>query len=152
MSDPVTFDSVSPRLGLPLLFAGQAQKEAFVNEALCLLDGLTHCAVVSQTDTPPSNPIDGQTWLIGSAATGDWSGRAGQIALRQGGQWLYAQPRDGMRILNSATGQDLRRSGGAWKAPSAPIAITGGTVVDTEARNALASLVAALRESGVFPE
>lgn len=33
MTEPVVFTSASPRFAIPLLFAGQAQKEVFVNEA-----------------------------------------------------------------------------------------------------------------------
>lgn len=151
MSDPITFDSTSPRLGLPLLFAGQAQKEVFVNEAFSLLDGLLHCAVQNQLAAAPTTPADGQAWLVASSPSGEWAGRAGQIALRQGVQWLYVLPQDGMHLLNVATGQTLRRAGGIWRAPAAPSSPSGGAVIDSEARVAISSMIAALREAGIFP-
>ena len=150
MSDPITFDSTSPRFALPLLFAGQAQKEAFVNEAPARLDGLLHCAIEGTSATPPSSPVDGTAWLIGDSATGAWSGQSGRLALRQSGQWLFIVPSDGMRLLNKATGQDWRRVGSAWSAPALPAAPSGGTTVDAEARSALAALMTALRQAGVF--
>jgi len=131
--------------------SGQAQKEVYVNEAFSLLDGVTHCAVEAESNSPAASPADGQAWLIGSSPTGDWSGKAGHLALRQAGQWLYVAPRDGMRVLNRATGQDVRRVAGTWRAVAAPAAASGGTVVDVEARSALATLIARLRDAGIFP-
>jgi hypothetical protein len=151
MSDPITFESASPRLGLPLLFAGQAQKEAFVNEALSIIDGLAHGAVEGELASPPSTLADGQAWLIGSSASGAWTGHSGQIALRQSGQWIFVEPQDGMRLLNRSTGQDMRRAGNVWRAPSVPGAPSGGTVVDAEARATLTALLVALRQAGIFP-
>ncbi len=150
MSDPISFESASPRFALPLLFAGQAQKEAFVNEALSLVDGLLHCAVEGEAAGSPSSPIDGTAWLITASAGGVWAGREGQLALRQAGQWLFVEPREGMRIMNKATGQDLRVAGGSWAGATAPAPATGGSVVDAEARAMLAGLIAALRQTGVF--
>lgn len=75
MSDPFLFDSTTPRFGLPLLFAGQAQKEAFVNEAHALADALIHCAVEGEATAPPGAPVDGTSWLVGSPATGDCHSR-----------------------------------------------------------------------------
>lgn len=150
MTDPISFDSVSPRFALPMLFAGQAQKEMFVNEALSLIDGLLNCAVEGEAATPPASPVDGTAWLIGIGASGDWTGHSGQLALRQGGQWLIVTPRDGMRVLNKVTGQDLRRIGGNWLGANAPAAASGGTVIDGEARTMLTALVAALQQAGVF--
>jgi hypothetical protein len=151
MTDPVSFDSTSARFTLPLLFVGQAQKEAYVNEALSRLDGLLFCAIESEAATPPVSPADGQAWLVGASPGGDWAGRAGQIAIRQSGQWLYAAAVDGMRLLNRSTGQDIRRAGATWRAPSVPAAPSGGAVVDAEARTAVSAIVAALRQAGVFP-
>ena len=47
----------TPRWGLPLLFAGQAQKEIFHNEALMLVDALLHGRVESaDLGAPPTDP------------------------------------------------------------------------------------------------
>ncbi len=150
MSDPIIFDTTSPRFALPLLFAGQAQKEVFVNEALARLDGLVHCAIEGTASVPPAAPLEGDCWLIGDGPSGDWSGQAGRLALRQSGQWLFVAAADGTQLLNKATGQIWRRVSSSWNAPSPPTAPSGGTTVDNEARTALAELIAALRQAGVF--
>ncbi len=152
MTDLISFESASPRFALPLLFAGQAQKEVFVNEALSMIDGLLHCAVEEIVAAPPSAPNEGDAWLIADGASGDWADRGGQIALRQTSQWLFATPRDGMRVLNKSTGQDLRRTGGTWVAATAPAPAAGGALVDSEARAMLAALVASLRQAGIFAQ
>ncbi len=150
MPEPV-FESRTPRFDLPLLFAGQAQKEAFVNEVAARIDALLHGAVESESAAPPATPVDGQAWLIAGGASGEWSGKAGQIAARQAGNWLYALPRDGMQILNKATGQQIRYKGG-WQAPARPTAPSGGTVIDNEARAAIAALIACLTAGGIIAQ
>lgn len=150
MPDPITFDSISPRYALPLLFAGQSQKEAFVNEAHALTDALIHCAIDGTAAAPPGSPVEGTNWLVGTSPTGAWTGQAGKIACRQAGNWLFVTPRDGMRLLDKSNGQERRYSAG-WLAPSVPAAPSGGATVDAEARTAIAGLIAALRTAGVFP-
>ena len=150
MSDPITFDTTSPRFGLPLLFVGQSQKEAFVNEALSLTDALLHCAIEGVSSTPPTTPVDGTNWLVGASATGAWAGHDGKIACRQAGNWLYVTASDGMRVLDRSTGQEhFYRSG--WQVPSVPTAPSGGTTIDSQARTAITALITALRQAGVFP-
>lgn len=151
MTDPIALDAASARFALPLLFAGQAQKEVFVNQALATLDGLVHCAIEGEQAAPPSAPVDGTAWLVAAGAGGDWAGHAGDIAMRQLGQWLYAPVRDGMRVLDRARGQVLHRQAGAWRAPTRPALPSGGTTVDAEARATLAALIAALQQWGMFP-
>lgn len=151
MTDPLTFDSSSARFGLPYLFAGQAQKEAFVNEAHALADALLHCAVEGEADAPPADPAEGECWLVGAAPTGAWAGQAGTLACRQQGVWLFVMPRDGMRLLDGASGQERRYRGG-WIAPLPPAPPSGGTTIDSEARTAVAALISCLREAGIFPE
>jgi len=148
MPDPL-FDSRTARFDLPLLFAGQTQKEGFVNESLARLDALIHLAVEDEQATPPASPVDGQAWLVASGASGDWLGQAGKIAARQAGNWLFASPRDGFKLLNRATGQELRYAG-TWKAAARPAAPSGGSVVDTEARSAIAAILAALTTAGLI--
>ena len=151
MPDPIVFDSISPRFSLPLLFAGQSQKEAFVNEAHARADALLHCAIEGEAATPPTTPVEGTNWLVAASPTGAWAGQAGKLACRQAGNWLFVAPRDGMVLLNRTNGQQ-RRYFASWLPPSVPSAPTGGTTIDTEARAAIAALVAALRTAGVFPQ
>lgn len=150
MSQQLTFDVTTPRFGLPLLFAGQAQKEFFVNEAFALSDAMLHCAIEAEATAPPSAPSDGENWLVGASAAGDWLGHDGSIACRQSGNWLFVVPRDGMQILNRATGQVMLYSGG-WSMAVAPLSPTGGSVIDSEARAAIDALITALRVAGILP-
>lgn len=151
MSDPFLFDAVSPRYGLPLLFAGQAQKEAFVNEAHALADALLHCAIEGEAAFPPATPADGEAWLVGAGASGAWLGQEGKLACRQAGNWLFVAPRDGMRLLDRSTGQDRRFLGG-WQIAEEILEPTGGTLVDVEARAAISQLVVALKIAGIIPD
>lgn len=149
MTDPLAFVSVTPRYAIPLLFSGQAEKEFYVNEAHALTDALLHCAVEDMADTPPVAPAEGDCWLVGPTPTGAWAGEAGKIACRQLGNWLFVDPRDGLAVLNRATGQTMRFRTG-WIAPAAPMMPTTGTVIDSEARGAIAQLIIALTEAGIF--
>ena len=87
----------SPRLALPLLQPGQAQKEQDHNEALARLDLAVQPAVQAVAlDTPPATPGEGQCWIVGAAPSGDWSGRAGMLAGWSAGGWRYIAPVEGM--------------------------------------------------------
>lgn len=144
------FSETSPRFALPLLVAAQAQKEVFVNEAHALTDALLHCAIEGTANTPPTSPAEGTAWLVGTAPTGAWSGQAGNLACRQAGQWLFAVPRDGMRLLNRASGQEMRYFT-TWRVPVRPAAPTGGSVIDVQARTAIGAILAALELAGAIP-
>ena len=84
------------------------------------------------------------------AAGGAWAGNEGQIAAFAGGNWLFFAPRDGMRLLDRSSGRDLRYAGG-WVAPDRPNAPSGGGVVDSEARAAIAALTQCLVDAGIVP-
>jgi hypothetical protein len=150
MTDPIFFPGASPRFGLPMLFAGQAQKEVFVNEAHALTDALLHCAIEAQASTPPTAPVDGTNWLISPGADGEWSGHDGALACRQAGNWLFVSPVDGMRALDRSSGQSLIFIN-AWQIAGVPMEPIGGPVVDSEARTAILELIAALRMAAIFP-
>lgn len=150
MSDPISFNSASPRFGLPMLYAGQSQKEFYVNEAHALLDALMHGSIEGVANAPPATPVDGTSWLVDSAPSGAWADQAGMIASRQAGNWLFTAPRDGMRLLNRANGQDMRFAA-SWQAPARPSSPTGGTTVDSQARVAIIQLLDALTNAGIFP-
>ena len=144
------YDLRTARHDLPLLFAGQSQKESYVNELAARIDALLHLAIESEAATPPAAAADGQSWLVGAGPTGDWAGQGGKIAARAAGNWLFLQPTAGMILLNKATGQQVRYLN-SWQAPGKPAPPTGGTNIDTEARAAIAAVVAALVTAGIVP-
>jgi len=147
MSNAIIFDTESARFGLPLLFSGQTQKEVYVNEAHAIMDALLHCAIEGVASSAPAGPVDGMNWLIGDNAIGEWEGKSGSLACRQAGGWIYIAPRDGLQILNRATGQICRYFGG-WQFPARMNAPTGGGVIDAEARDAIGQLILALQALG----
>lgn len=149
MPDPFSYTSATPRLGLPLLFAGQAQKEFYVNEAHARLDALLHGAIEAEANDPPTAPTEGECWLVGTAPTGEWDGHAGELACREAGTWLFVTPRDGIRLLDRSTGQ-LKLYRGGWLAPAAPALPSGGATVDVEARTVIGQLISALVEAGIL--
>lgn len=150
MTDPLSFSSTSPRFALPLLFAGQSQKEVTVNEALLTADVLLHLAVEAVVTTPPAAPASGQCWLVGASATGAFAGKSGRIANWSDGGWRFVAPREGMRAYDIAASAYRHFAGGNWQIAAAPVAPAGGTVIDSEARAAIGNLIATLRAAGVL--
>lgn len=148
MSDPI-FDSRTLRHDLPYLFPGQAQKEGYVNEALARIDTLLHLSVEGVANSPPATPVESACWLVGQAPTGEWTGRADQIAALNHGNWMFFLPRDGMRVLNRASGQEIRFADG-WQVATRPDLPSGGLTVDVQARSAIAAIVDCLTAAGLL--
>lgn len=151
MPQPVITTSRSPRHDLPYLFAGQAQKEAFVNESLARLDALVQPIVIDERDAPPDDPAPGDCYIVGADPAGNWSGRAGMIASWAESQWLFAAPCDGMRVHDLAGScSALFVAGEGWRRVAGPAAPVGGGVQDSEARAAIVAVTLALRSLGIF--
>lgn len=150
MTDPLSFASATSRFALPLLHSGQAQKEVFVNEALALTDTLLHCTVEGEAIVPAENALEGQAWLIGTGASGEWADHDDEIAVRRGAAWAFIEPRDGMRLFDLSAGRELLFFG-FWRKASLPVEPLGGSSVDGEARAAINDLVAALQALGILP-
>ena len=151
MPDPISFASESARYQFPYLFSGQAQREVFVNEAFARLDALLHAAVEGTADSPPADPSEGECWLVGDSPTGAWADNPGALAAFEAGGWIFASPREGLRLLEKPTGQEIRYLDG-WQRPATPAAPAGGSTVDAEARAAIVELVEALIAAGVLAQ
>jgi hypothetical protein len=134
---------------MPLLFAGQAQKEFFVNQALTIIDTLFSRAVTGSLAAPPAAPADGQIFRVTVLAQGEWSGHADDLAVRVSNVWHFIRPHEGLQLFDIAAGQSLIYREG-WVAAAQPLAATGGAVIDVEARASLAALIASLSEIGVL--
>ncbi|WP_338467040.1 DUF2793 domain-containing protein [Novosphingobium sp. ZN18A2] len=149
MSDPLAFPEITPRYSLPMLFAGQAQKEVTVNEALSCMDTLLHAAIAGESATPPANPSPGETWLVASGGTGLWASHDGDLAAWTDGGWRFTAPKPGMRVFDITLGM-FRHYHQSWTETAAPAGPQGGDVVDSQARQAIADLVATLCNAGIF--
>ena len=102
-------------LQLPYILASQAQKHVSHNEALRLLDGLVQLSVRDRDLTaPPGSPADGDRYIVGSGATGDWAGWDLNVALWSDGVWQKLTPREGWRAWIEDEGVLLAWDGAAW--------------------------------------
>ena len=143
--------AMTPRFALPLLAVAQAQKEVTHNEALTLLDALVHAAVEDgPLAEPPTDPAEGQCWIVGAIPQGIWMGRANAIALWTANGWRFAAARRGMHITRLGDGSRLRFDGTTWTAPGSVDAAKGGSTIDVEARSAIATLILHLAAQGLL--
>ena len=141
----------TPRFALPLLGVAQAQKEVTHNEALTLLDALVHPVVeAGPLASPPAGPADGQCWIVGAASTGAWAGQENAIAIRTGGGWRFALPREGMLVTRLTDGVRLRFDGTIWAGPGTIAPPSGGSTIDSQARSALSTLILHLAAQGLL--
>lgn len=149
MTDPISYSTSTARLGLPLLFAGQAQKETTVNEALALLDICVAGSVHGVLNDPPTAPVVGQAWIVGASPTGPFANHQNAIAAWTEGGWRFVQPVIGMRCYDLQNGA-YRLFDGGWTLAIAPASPQGGAVVDVEARAAIAALIEMLTVAGTI--
>lgn len=160
----------TPRLMLPYIVPGQAQKEMFHNEALLRLDIAVAASVEGlPADSPPPAPVAGQAYLVGTSPTGAWAGQPTRIAGFDESGWRFVTPLEGWSVWIRSLELTATFVNGAWEtgwlkasrliigsdqvvgSRAAAIADpTGGTVVDAEARSSLASVLAALRTHGLI--
>jgi hypothetical protein len=85
-------------LALPYIMAAQAQKHVTHNEALRILDGLVQLSVLERNPTaPPGSPANGERYIVGWGATGDWAGWDGDVAAWVDGAWFRLIPKPGWR-------------------------------------------------------
>jgi Protein of unknown function (DUF2793) len=158
------------RFGLPFIQPGQAQKEFFHNEALALLDGAVHPAAETRGDNvPPTSPSIGQSWIVGQAPTGDWAGQGEKLATWTSGGWRFVESVEGMQIWLRDSGVFSFWTGSEWRdgehvcdalviagqtvvreQQAAVPDVSGGAVIDGEARSAIISILEALRAHGLI--
>lgn len=162
--------SSTPRLGLPLLSAGQAQKEIFVNESLQTLDTVVAGTVEEPPrNDPPGSPTVGESYIVGAAPTGTWTGNPLAVAAYTSAGWRLMSPQEGMVFHVRSNNATAAYRGGGWEigmlrgssllidgqqvvgSQAAAIAsASGGTTVDSEARAAIDQILGAMRQHGLI--
>ena len=141
----------TPRYKLPLLAIGQAQKELFHNEALVLLDFLIRPIVLAQHADPSSlDPADGEAWLVDQNTSGEWASRQDQIAIWTAGGWRFIEPVAHSELFVVSVNETAVFRDGNWVFGGSVFSPVGGSTIDVEARQAIESILAALRIKGVI--
>jgi len=161
---------MTARLALPFIVPGQAQKEFHHNEALTRIDIALHSAVEgAPIAVPPEAPALGLSWIVAAGASGGWAGKEGAIASWTEEGWRFVAPVPGMLVWNKEAGHWLHWRSGTWsggelsaaaylvggqkvvgeRQPAVP-SPSGGTIIDEEARAAIAAVTAALKSHGLI--
>lgn len=160
----------TPRLGLPFLSAGQANKEIVHNEGLQMLDALVAGAVEDvPLPTPPAAPVAGACYIVGPDATDAWAGNENKLAAFTDAGWRFISPAEGFAVYARATGVWAVFRAGAWEMGSvrgtalmlggeqvvgsrlaAIPSPAGGATIDNEARTALDQILGAMRQHGLI--
>lgn len=108
MTTPTT-----PILGLDELEASQSQPHVPINAAIRALEVLAQLVVASQTLTaPPGSPAEGDRYIVGGGATGDWAGHDEEVAYYSGG-WQFLVPERGWICWVEADGDHYTYGAGS---------------------------------------
>ncbi|HHL22178.1 MAG TPA: DUF2793 domain-containing protein [Aliiroseovarius sp.] len=147
--------SDTPNLALPLIESAQAQKHVTHNEALRTLDTLVQLAVVSKDQTtPPGAPVDGESHIVPTGATGAWAGQAGKLAVWQDTAWIFHAPKEGWTAWVADIDRQWSFDGTAWVQTTPPpdfqnIPMLGiNTTADATNRLSVASPATLLNNEG----
>lgn len=160
----------TPRLGLPFLVPGQAQKELFHNEALQAIDTLVAPAVDGPpVSAPPESPSPGDCYLIGRNAEREWLGKENCLAAYTEGGWRFITPSEGLVVFVRSAGTSAVFRSGTWHigticgsrleigglqvvAERQPgiASPAGGKTIDSEARAAVSAVLEAMRRHGLI--
>ena len=123
--------SETNQLGLTLVEAAQAQKHITVNEALVRLDAAAALTVVDwDLALPPSTPVDGAAYLVGSSAIAEWTGKDQHVAIWSNGGWVYLAPKTGWEAWNLAIGAPVTFDGVSWGANVAEFSASGAATLN----------------------
>lgn len=106
--------ATTAHLALTLVEQSQSQKEVTVNEAFKRIDALLNTGVIDKDLTaPPVSPAAGDLYIVGTSATGAWSGKDKQIAYFDQ-TWKFIVPRAGITLWVSDEDALYRYNGANW--------------------------------------
>jgi hypothetical protein len=106
-----------PNLGL---IVNETQGVNWYDEAVRLLrglDGLIQCSVLDKDLTaPPGSPSDGDRYIVGASATGDWATNDGKIARYSSVEagWEFFAPNEGWSAYVRDEDARYTYDGSAW--------------------------------------
>lgn len=104
----------TPNVKITLIEQSQAQKEVTINEGFTLIDSiLNNGAKDKDLATPPVSPLEGDAYIVATSPTGDWAGKAGQIAFFSQ-VWRFIVPKEGISLWVNDEDKIYSYNGTAW--------------------------------------
>lgn len=136
-------------LSLPLIQGGQAQKHITHNEALRRLDALVQPVALDMDLTaPPALSDEGDRHIIAPGPSGEWAGKGGKIAVREGQAWAFIAPAEGWQVYVIALGAVATFDGSIWQQASGGDTLGLNTTADATNRLAVAAEATLLTHDG----
>ncbi len=106
--------AVTNNMEVTLVEQSQSQKEVTVNEAFARFDAILNTAAIGKDWTaPPGSPANGDVYIIGASATGDWAGHDGEIAYFDQ-VWKFITPKEGCLMWAADQTALFVYSGSVW--------------------------------------
>jgi hypothetical protein len=125
----------TPRLTIPEWASSQQTPEVTHNASLKIFDCYVFCAIQDKDLTSPPGASNGQSWIVGSGATGAWAGQDGKIAQYYNSGWTFYTPLEGFVVYIKDENALYAHTGSAWAKLIGGVTAKGdifaGTAVDT---------------------
>ena len=77
---------------LNYLNQNQIAKDIVINQSIQTIDNIIKIKAINLTNPPPSNPSEGDTYIVNTGGTGAWSGFDYNIAIFQNKAWFFIPP------------------------------------------------------------
>ena len=109
--------TTTPNLTLTTWDPGNTQPDLLYNAMLSVIDALVPNPVVIDKDltAPPSSPMPGSLYIVGSPATGLWVGREDSlVAYTYANAWLFITPKEEWAAYVTDEDEVYRYNGTAW--------------------------------------
>ncbi|MGB0749045.1 MAG: DUF2793 domain-containing protein [Magnetospiraceae bacterium] len=108
--------ATTPRESLELLAANADNKEIKFNENMKKIEVLLQTSVIDKDLTaPPGGESEGDLYVVGASATGDWAGQDGNVAYYYNAAWEFYTPREGWWAFVEDENIRYEYVGSAWQ-------------------------------------
>ena len=105
---------LSPRFSLPYITAGVSAQVNY-NKAMQILEVLANGMIKDRDLTAPPAAANGDAYIVGASATGDWLDHDDEIAVWHD-EWVFFDAAEGMSMWVEDEGVNIRRGSSTWKA------------------------------------
>lgn len=106
--------ATEPITGQTYQEAGSLQTDALQNAQLDYFAAWLNCVVLSVGDTaPPGSPTNGDRYIVGASATGEWATHDDALAVYRDG-WQFYAPIEGVAVKDLDSGDDYEFVSAAW--------------------------------------